>query len=82
MRKASTLNKILLICCLAVLNNCSRGTQDAPANLRPYNNDNLHYNIQPAGGSYGFLFYSSADWSAIITCETGEEEIPEMPTVN
>jgi len=82
MRKASTLNKILLICCLAVLNNCSRGTQDAPANLRPYNNDNLHYNIQPAGGSYGFLFYSSADWSAIITCQMGDVEIPERPVVN
>ncbi|HOD55822.1 MAG: hypothetical protein LMBGKNDO_00389 [Bacteroidales bacterium] len=82
MRKASILNIILLLSCLAILNNCSWGTHDAPANLRPYNLDNLNYDVQPAAGSYGFLFYSSADWSAIITCETGEEEIPEMPTVN
>jgi len=82
LRKASTLYKILLVSCLAVLNNCSWGTQDSPANLRPYNNANLTYNIQPAGGSYGFLFYSSADWRAMITCENGEEEIPGMPTVN
>lgn len=82
MCKDSVLNKILIVCCLVVLNNCSGGKQDAPANLRSYNKANLNYNIQPAGGSYGFLFYSSADWSAIITCQIGDVEIPERPTVN
>jgi hypothetical protein len=64
-----------------IVNGCNRDTQDAVANLRPYNNASLTYNISPAANSYGFLFYSSADWKAFITCKLGELDITEGPTV-
>jgi hypothetical protein len=72
----------MLVCCILTLNNCSRSTQDAPVNLRPYNNASLTYTIPSYSNSYGFLFYSSADWKAFITCKLGDVEIFEKPSVN
>lgn len=73
--------KTFLICCVLILSNCSRGDQDSPVVLRPYNNANLTYTISSASNSYGFLFYSSADWNSIITCQLGDVEITERPSV-
>jgi len=72
---------IVVLCSILILNNCSWRDQDAPIILKPYNNANLTYTISPASNSYGFLFYSSADWSSFITCKLGDFEITENPSV-
>jgi hypothetical protein len=82
MKNIQYLSIIVLACGILILNNCSTSTQDAPANLRPYNNASLTYTISSYSNSYGFLFYSSANWKAFITCKLGDVEIFEKPSVN
>lgn len=72
---------IVVLCSILILNNCSWRDQDAPIILKPYNNANLTYTISPASNSYGFLFYSSADWISIISCQLGDVEISDTPSV-
>lgn len=81
MKKTHYFFKAVILLFVLIINGCNRDIQDAVANLRPYNNASLTYNISPAANSYGFLFYSSADWRAYITCKLGEQDITEGPTV-
>ena len=75
------MNKAYILLCFFIFYSCSWGTHDTPASLRPYSNASLICNIAPASNSYGFLFYSPADWEVVITCQLGEVEILEGPSV-
>lgn len=75
------MNKAYILLCFFIFYSCSWGTHDTPASLRPYSNASLICNIAPASNSYGFLFYSPADWEAIISCHPGEVGMLERPSV-
>ena len=56
MKKTHYFFKAVILLFVLIINGCNRDIQDAVANLRPYNNASLTYNISPAANSYGFLF--------------------------
>ena len=76
-----TLRYVLILVPLLLFTRCEDWIQDAPQILRAYDSSQLQYHIAPIANTYGFLFYSSEDWQAVISSPFGEEDIPDPPTI-
>lgn len=80
--KNKFISKLVLFgCCFLLFNNCSRETQETPNSLRPYNLSDLVFNISSSSGSYGFAFYSTADWHVVVSAQLENDDPLQAPSV-